>query len=329
MLNLGFEIAKLKFRGTVPERHARRRRAARLAAFCLLLTAFCPPPGAGANGGAEGVVFEVGSALKVSPPPAAPVELKVVSYNMRWRGGKDLRELIELLRTDAEIGGASVIGLQEVDRNKKRTDHTNTARVIAEALGMHYAWAAPPAKRGEEEETGVAILSAHELRDVSPLVLPHEGPGKRRRAAVGATVIFGATPVRVYSVHAETRLPVAKKVEQWGAVLEDLKRHPQVSRAVVVGDFNTIKGKDVKAARKLFTESGFATPFPDDLSTWRTFLFKLKLDWLWLRGFEADTFGIDKEVGLSDHWPLWVRIKMGGQAASPVAAAPHASPRPR
>ena len=64
-------------------------------------------------------------------------------------------------------------------------------------------------------------------------------------------------------------------------------------------------------------------------ATWRTFLFKLKLDWLWLRGFEADAFGIDKEVGLSDHWPLWVRIKMGGQQASPVAAAPRASPGPR
>jgi endonuclease/exonuclease/phosphatase family metal-dependent hydrolase len=329
MSNLEHEISKLKFQGPASKRGAVRGRATLLAAFCLLLTVFCSLHGAGANGGAEGVVFEVGSAPKVSTPPGAPAELKVVSYNMRWRGGEDLRELIELLRTDAEIGGASVIGLQEVDRNKKRTDHTNTARAIAEALGMHYAWAAPPSKQGEEEETGVAILSPHELRDVSPLVLPHEGPGKRRRAAVGATVMFGQTPVRVYSVHAETRLPLAKKVEQWGAVLEDLKRHPQVSRAVVVGDFNTIKGKDVKAARKLFTDSGFATPFPDDLSTWRTFLFKLKLDWLWLRGFEAESFGIDKEVGLSDHWPLWVRIRMGGRAASPVAAAPRASPGPR
>ncbi|HEU4594358.1 MAG TPA: endonuclease/exonuclease/phosphatase family protein [Pyrinomonadaceae bacterium] len=273
----------------------------------------------------------MGSALKVAPSSVAAGELKIVSYNMRWRGGEDLRELIGLLRSDAEIGGASVIGLQEVDRKKKRTDYTNTARVIAEGLGMHYAWAAPPVKEGEEEETGVAILSPYELRDVSRLVLPHEGPGKRRRAAVGATVIVGQTPVRVYSVHAETRLPLAKKVEQWNAVLEDLRRHPSVARAVVLGDFNTIKGKDVKAARKLFADSGFATPFPDDLSTWRTFMFKLKLDWLWLRGFEADDFGIDKQVGLSDHWPLWVKIKLGEQVTPPVttATATQTPSRPR
>lgn len=295
----------------------------------VLLTAYCSLLTVNANGDAEGTLLEVGSAVKVSQPTAAPSGLKVVSYNMRWRGGEDLRELIGLLRSDAEIGGAAIIGLQEVDRKKKRTDFTNTARVIAEALGMHYAWAAPPSKQGEEEETGVAILSPHELRDVTRLVLPHEGPGKRRRAAVGATVQVGETPVRVYSVHAETRLPVAKKVEQWGAVLEDLKRHPQVERAVVLGDFNTIKGKDVKAARKLFTDSGFATPFPDNLSTWRTFVFKLKLDWLWLRGFEAGEFGIDKQVGLSDHWPLWVEIKLGGISTRPFAAAPQTPPRPR
>ena len=306
------------------------RPALAAAAAVILLTVYCSLLGVRANGGAEGGLLEVGSAVKVSQPSAAPVELKVVSYNMRWRGGEDLRELIELLRTDAEIGGAAIIGLQEVDRKKKRTDFTNTARVIAEALGMHYAWAAPPAKQGEEEETGVAILSPHELKDVTRRVLPHEGPGKRRRAAVGATVMVGETPVRVYSVHAETRIPLAKKVEQWGAVLEDLKRHPQASRAVVVGDFNTIKGKDVKAARKLFTDSGFETPFPDNLSTWRTLIFKLKLDWLWLRGFEAGEFGIDKQVKLSDHWPLWVELKMGKSAASPpVAAAPQTSPRPR
>lgn len=295
----------------------------------VLLSAFCSLPAVGANGGAEGTLLEVGSALKVSTPTAAPVELKVVSYNMRWRGGEDLQKLIELLRTDAEIGGAAIIGLQEVDRKKKRTDYTNTARVIAEALGMHYAWAAPPVKEGEEEETGVAILSPHAMKDVTRLVLPHEGPGKRRRAAVGATVQVGETPVRVYSLHAETRIPVAKKVEQWGAVIEDLKRHPQIARAVVVGDFNTIKGKDVKAARKLFDEAGFATPFPDNLSTWHTLMFKLKLDWLWLRGFEAGEFGIDKKVGLSDHWPLWVKLKSGGPSATPVAAAPQTPPRPR
>ncbi len=73
-----------------------------------------------------------------------PAEIKIVSYNIRWRGGDELRALIEVLRDDTEIGGAAIIGLQEVDRNKERTDCINTARMMAETLGMYYAWAAPP-----------------------------------------------------------------------------------------------------------------------------------------------------------------------------------------
>lgn len=258
-------------------------------------------------------LLEIGSAPKLQPSAAVvPAEIKIVSYNMRWRGGEDLRKLIELLRGDAEIGGAAIIGLQEVDRNKKRTGNVNTARQIAEALGMNYVWAAPPpAKEGQEEETGVAILSQYSMTDVERLVLPNEGPGKRRRAGVGATVRIGTTAVRVYSVHAETRIPFEKKMEQLGAALDDLQRHPGNKRAIVLGDFNTIKGKDVRGARKLFTDAGFATPFPDDRATFKAaYILKFKLDWVWLRGLEATGSGIVHRITLSDHWPLWVNVKL-------------------
>ena len=79
--------------------------------------------------------------------PSAPAEIKLISYNIRWRSGDELREMIELLKHDPEIGKAQIIGLQEVDRNKKRTGNTNTARLIAEELGMYYAWAARRSQR--------------------------------------------------------------------------------------------------------------------------------------------------------------------------------------
>ena len=116
--------------------------------------------------------------------------------------------------------------------------------------------------------------------------------------------------MRVYSVHAETRMPVEKKVEHWGVVLEDLKRHPHVRHVVVLGDFNTIKGKDVRAARRLFTDAGFHTPFADADATFKVMFFDFKLDWIWLRGLRAAGHGIDREIGLSDHWPLWAKVKL-------------------
>jgi endonuclease/exonuclease/phosphatase family metal-dependent hydrolase len=284
-------------------------------AVCLLLSALCllpqKSPARAHTDGKEPVLLEVGGENVPAAPREAPAELKIVSYNIRWRGGDELKQLIKLLKEDPEIGGAHVIGLQEVDRNKKRTGNVNTARQIADALGMRYAWAAPPDADGDgEEETGVALLSVFPMTEVERVVLTHEGPEGRRRVAVGATLQVGATPLRVYSVHAETRMPVEKKVEHWRAVLDDLRLHPKVAAAVVLGDFNTIKQKDVNAARRLFTSGGFTTPLADERTTWKTFVVELKLDWLWLRGLEARSAGIDKDVDLSDHWPLWATVKL-------------------
>ena len=297
-------------------KHGRLPTAFAVAVLLLVVSALCLLPtgrGALAHDGEknEPSLLEVGNDVKAGKAPDAPAELKVVSYNIRYRVGDDLKELIKLLREDPEIGGAHLIGLQEVDRNKRRTGNVNTARQLAEALGMSYAWAAPPDADGDgEEETGCAILSVFPLTDVARIVLTHEGPDGRRRVAVGATVQVGGTPVRVYSVHAETRMPVEKKVEHWGAVLDDLRQHEGAAGAVVLGDFNTIKGKDVKAARRLFTGAGFMAPHPDGEKTWKTFVIKLKLDWLWLRGLDARSSGIDKDVGLSDHWPLWATVRL-------------------
>jgi endonuclease/exonuclease/phosphatase family metal-dependent hydrolase len=286
--------------------------------YILSLMAFapaCAAPGCArsqAVSKGEANLLEIGSASKIQAPALEMAEVKIVSYNIRWRGGDDLRRLINLLRDDQEIGRATIIGLQEVDRNRQRTGNVNTARKMAEELGMHYAWAAPPTvEEGQEEETGVAILSPYPLRDVVRIVLPHEGPGRRRRAAVGATISIGTTDVRVYSVHAETRIKMEKKMEQLRATLDDLQRHPKIERAVVLGDFNTIKGKDVKGSRKLFTEAGFTTPIPDDRSTFKAvYILKLKLDWIWLRGLRTTGSGIVRRIGLSDHWPLWVTVKL-------------------
>jgi len=266
-------------------------------------------------------LLETGRAPIIEEAPKAPAEIKVVSYNIRWRGGEDLNELIKHLKHDSEIAGASIVGLQEVDRNKRRTGKMNTVKSIAEKLGRHYAWAAPPTpKAGMEEETGVAILSSYPMTDVHRIVLPHPGPGRRRRVALGATVDIGGTPLRIYSVHSENRMSVDKKLEQTQAVLADLARYPKHMRSVILGDLNTWEPSSVKKTSQLFVREQFTTPFANDKSTFlRTVMLipiKLKLDWIWLRGLEASSHGIDKTIGLSDHWPLWtvVRWKDSGAA---------------
>jgi endonuclease/exonuclease/phosphatase family metal-dependent hydrolase len=259
-------------------------------------------------------ILELGQpAPKISPSKDVP-GLKIVSYNIRWRSGDQLQQIIQLLKTDPEIGGAGIIGLQEVDRNKKRTANTNTAKLIAEQLGKHYAWAAPPTvKAGQEEETGVAILSSYPLTDVRPIVLANAGPGGRRRVAVGATINLPGKQIRFYSIHAETRISTAKRLEQFNNVLQDLSKYPPDMAAIVLGDFNTWNPGSVEKTTNLFLTQKFSTPFPNDRDTFlRRVLaipISLKLDWIWLRGLQATGHGIDEKIRLSDHWPLWTTVR--------------------
>ena len=76
---------------------------------------------------------------------------------------KTSRSMIKLLQDDPEIGGAAILGLQEVDRRKKRSGNNNTVKMIADELGLHYAWAAPPAaktnRRGRDRRCDFECLS--------------------------------------------------------------------------------------------------------------------------------------------------------------------------
>ena len=263
------------------------------------------------NGAAEAYLLESGKAQTLADPPRAS-ELKIVSYNIRWRSGNELQQIIRWLK-DAGSLQPAIIGLQEVDRARRRSGNANHVKRIADELGMHYAWTAPhaakPGPQEEEEETGVAILSFYPLSDVTRLVLPNPGPGGRLRVAIGATAQIGKTPVRVYSVHGETRIPIAQKVHQLRAVLDDLDKHAKDMPAIVLGDFNAWEAPAIQDIRKLFTNAGFTTPLPDDESTFSTkivlFNLKLKLDWIWVRGLTPSSYGIDRTLKVSDHYPLW------------------------
>ncbi|MGI8897773.1 MAG: endonuclease/exonuclease/phosphatase family protein [Pyrinomonadaceae bacterium] len=311
----------LKLAGTTAETtHPQLKVLLRFCLLGLLCTFLFSPIGfPQVSRTSDSELLETGRATTLANAPKAPADIKVVSYNIRWRGGEELNELIKLFKDESEISGASIFGLQEVDRNKQRTGNLNTVKSIAERLGQYYAWAAPPTGNAEmEEETGVAILSNYPLTDVRRILLPHPGPGRRRRVAIGATVDIGGTPLRIYSVHSENRIPVDEKIEQTKAVLEDLAQYPKQMRAIILGDLNTWEPDSVKQTSELFVREHFTTPFDNGKSTFlRTVLIvpiRLKLDWIWLRGLETTSHGIDKKIDLSDHWPLWVvvRLKFSG-----------------
>ena len=94
-------------------------------------------------------LLESGRAKNVPEAPKALARIKIVSYNIRWRTGTQLAEIARWLKGKDEAMPL-IIGLQEVDRAKKRTGNANNARKLADDLGLYYAWAAPPTPKSDK-----------------------------------------------------------------------------------------------------------------------------------------------------------------------------------
>ena len=79
-----------------------------------------------------------------------------------------------------------------------------------------------------------------------------------------------------------------------------------------MGDLNTWEPSADGKTSKFFSNAGLKTPFGPEATFRRRVLLvpiELKLDWVWLRGLEAASCGIDRKVEISDHWPLWTNVK--------------------
>jgi endonuclease/exonuclease/phosphatase family metal-dependent hydrolase len=104
-----------------------------------------------------------------------------------------------------------------------------------------------------------------------------------------------------------------KKLEQYSAVLKDLAHYPKDMPAIVMGDFNTWEPNADTKVNKLFTSAGLKTPLGAQTTFHRRVVLlpiELHLDWIWLRGLEGVRYGVDRQIEISDHWPLWTIVKL-------------------
>jgi endonuclease/exonuclease/phosphatase (EEP) superfamily protein YafD len=114
-------------------------------------------------------------------------------------------------------------------------------------------------------------------------------------------------------------MPEERKMAQLRAVLDDLGRFPKSTPAIVMGDFNSWEPAVVDRVRDLFTDEGWTTPFKDEDTFQRKivmFDLNLKLDWIWLRGLLAQSYGVDRTITVSDHFPLWTVVGFSKLSAS-------------
>lgn len=239
---------------------------------------------------------------------ATPESIRVVTFNIKF--AREVDRAAELLRTTASIHPADIVTLQEMDESGVRR--------LAAALGMSYVYYPATVHPKTGRDFGNAILSRWPITGDRKVILPHLGRWQRTaRAAVGATILVGSVPVRVYSVHLGTPLEIGpgSKRDQVRAVLADAVAYPHV---VIAGDMN---GQSIG---REFVAHGYRWPTEHEAPTDHFFSF----DHIFLLGLgeHASTGVVRDNLKASDHRPVWATIALDQDIPRSLTRTPATGP---
>ncbi|MGI9516518.1 MAG: endonuclease/exonuclease/phosphatase family protein [Pirellulaceae bacterium] len=147
-----------------------------------------------------------------------------------------------------------VVGLQEVDRNARRSGEVDQAQYLGEKLGMHAAFGKFMDLDGGQY--GMAVLSRHPIEKVRELALPE---GNEPRIALACQIQPpDRDPFWVVNVHFDWVGDDEFRFAQASRLAEHLA---ELDRCVLLGDFNDVSGS---RTLKLLSEGAFAASKPQD-----------------------------------------------------------------
>lgn len=236
--------------------------------------------------------------------------MRIASLNIaKQYGPKLLKKIVE----QPDLRRADVLLLQEVVDGAQY----HIASEVASALGFQVLFA-PAFQLNPQFKEGLAILSRYPLRDSQIIHMPVNDLHFHTRIRIGlaATVESPAGPVRIVDTHLDDRINNAAKRQQLAPIWPDATRF--TGPCVIGGDFNVgnfwwishllpipgLQSQRAMLSQEMATH-GFTTPLGSGPATFH--LFGLKLDWIYLRGINANGSGVTP-IDFSDHNSVWVSI---------------------
>jgi endonuclease/exonuclease/phosphatase family metal-dependent hydrolase len=167
---------------------------------------------------------------------------------------------------------------------------------------------------------GLSILSRFALRDIEVMYLP-DASEPAARTAIAVVIDTPGGPIRVINVHLHDARNIIERILQLRPAILDAPH-----RVVVAGDFNTndyiwaddtvpivvldpaADTSQAVALDEYMRGLGFQTPTASFGKTWRGVLEDQRLDAIFTRGLPTGAGAVDRELELSDHWPVWLDI---------------------
>lgn len=172
---------------------------------------------------------------------------------MNMEHGKPFEQILAYLRLHPSLADADIILANELDYGRSRTENRNTTRLLAEALGLNYAYGvefltAHAWQNGNREgREGNAILSRFPLNRTKLLHLPIEFEWFHReddcrlgtRIAILAEIMLQDRPVGIVCTHLENRTTPEKRAHQFRWLLEQVEAFFPDMPVLIGGDMNT------------------------------------------------------------------------------------------
>ena len=248
--------------------------------------------------------------------------LRVVSYNV-YRG-VDVDADAAYFVSDPDLSGADIIAIQEATRPDRDGALSDVAQLAA-ALHMGYVFVPTFEYKGNVH--GIGLLSRYPMFDVEVMLLPVTAEltvkAQAARAALHATILTADGPVHIINVHLDPPLNVPERILQLRpavldapaptAVLGDFNTNDYVWAGNTIPDLPLDAVADTSQADALdgYMEGiGYDTPTSELGSTWNGILEDQRLDSVFTQGLVSGAGAVERELRTSDHWPLWIDLRV-------------------
>jgi endonuclease/exonuclease/phosphatase family metal-dependent hydrolase len=168
--------------------------------------------------------------------------LRVATYNVHGCRGIDGRRSEQRIAEVIATLGVDVVGLQELDLNRLRSEGVDQAQMIAEELGWHRLF--HPAIRVGDEHYGDAIVSRYPIRLRQAKELPSVTTRlcPETRAAIWVEIATSVGAIQMINTH----LGLGRRERLMQAELlagpEWLGQIDPDNPVILMGDFNSLPG---------------------------------------------------------------------------------------
>ena len=251
-----------------------------------------------------------------APPEEVPASLGALVFNMER--GVHLEELGDFLLSCPRIRPFDVILANELDDGCVRSGGRDTARELAQRLGMNYVYGLEFIELVNQADPkgfhGNAVFSRWPIRRAAVVRLPEQYnwyfDRQRRiggRCAVLAEIQVAGRSVGIGSIHLENRTHGPGRRAQLETVLQAAEKMFPGLPVILGGDLNTntFDGRDKDAISQVAASPELQRRCLEDVAAWEECLgaaeamgytlaplpwggaLELRLDWLMIRGMAA------------------------------------------